>query len=367
MRSKVLAMGLVVSAAAWSGSAAAETGYSVHVEGGVARAVGSSSEMFGWGGAGLITPELVLHPAIGIELPIGVIGLATNPEANPAFARTESGSTFLALTGLRLRPLIGRLGGIGDAIWIAGGGGLADTAGVLAPVVDARLGADLQVGKVSIGPFAGFLQLINVHGGARPDDGRVMLFGLHGSFGPRRFPTARVPATEEPRTPAPETPATSDEPRAEASASPEPPAPEVTAAPSMRASVETRRELVEPIHFVFHRAEITKEGMQVVLLAAQIMRAHPEIAVARVVGHSDDSGDSAYNLRLSELRAQAVVAALVREGVDPWRLEVAYFGKDRPRTKGPTLRAQQENRRVEIEIRDPGKTQEPVSQKGSSR
>jgi outer membrane protein OmpA-like peptidoglycan-associated protein len=363
MKRKVLAISMSMVVSAWSGSAAAETGFSLHVEGGVARAVGGSSDMFGWGGAGLITPELVLHPAIGIEFPLGVVGLATSPEANPAFARTASGSAFVALTGLRLHPLIGRLGGLGDAVWIAGGGGLADTSGLLAPALDLRLGADLRVGQVALGPFAGYLQLINLHGGARPDDGRMMLFGLHGSFGPSRFSSPRAALPEPLRAPSPEAPVEPDTSTSEVSLAPLVPVLEAPLAPVARAPVETRRELVEPIHFVFHRAEITKEGMQVVLLAAEILRAHPEIAVARVIGHSDESGDSAYNMRLSEQRAQAVVAALIREGVEHWRLEVAYYGKDRPRRRELGLGAQQENRRVEIEIRDPGKASAPALDK----
>jgi outer membrane protein OmpA-like peptidoglycan-associated protein len=367
MRSEVLAVGLAAAVGACSGSASAETGFSIHVEGGAAHAVGGSTDMFGWGGAGLITPELVLHPAIGIELPLGVVGLATNPEANPAFARTPSGSAFLALTGVRVRPLLGRLGGIGDAIWIAGGGGLADTSGILAPALDLRLGADLRVGQVGVGPFAGFLQLINTQGGARPDDARVMLFGLHGSFGPSRFPTRRAPPPAPIAAPLPEqpTPDAGDELRAEAPFAQ--PAPDLPTPREERAAPATRRELVEPIHFVFHRAEITPEGMQVVLLAAQIMRDHPEIAVARVIGHSDETGDSAYNLRLSERRAQAVIAALIRQGVSPDRLELAYFGKNLPRRRGAGLHAQEENRRVEIEIRDPGTPLGGASHQGGSR
>jgi outer membrane protein OmpA-like peptidoglycan-associated protein len=367
MRSTALAIGLSAVVFSSGRGALAETAYSIHVEGAAARAVGATSGMFGWGGSALITPELVLHPMIGIELPLGVIGLATNPDANPAFARTPSGSTFLALSGIRVRPLRGRWGGLGDGLWIAGGGGLADTAGVLAPALDARLGVDLQIGSVSVGPFAGYLQVVDVTSGARPGDARVALFGLHGAFGPRPFPARRAPAPEPSFEPSPPPSPIGESPDAAPLAELGPtldPPPPASAPPTPAPAF---RELVEPIRFVFHRAEITREGMLVVLAAAELLRERPDIKVARVVGHSDELGDTTYNLRLSEARAQAVVAALIRQGVDPHRLEVTFLGKSQPRRRGLGERAQQENRRVEIQIVNEAALPHAASEKGVLR
>lgn len=50
----------------------------------------------------------------------------------------------------------------------------------------------------------------------------------------------------------------------------------------------------------------------------------------RIEGHTDASGDPAFNRKLSEERAAAVRAALLAAGVDGSRIEVAGLGSDQP-------------------------------------
>jgi outer membrane protein OmpA-like peptidoglycan-associated protein len=69
-----------------------------------------------------------------------------------------------------------------------------------------------------------------------------------------------------------------------------------------------------------------------------------------VVGHADDSGTRAFNLRLSEVRARVIEAALVELGMPGARLSVAFFGNDRPLRREGSIAARQVNRRVELEI-----------------
>ncbi|MFO0761238.1 MAG: OmpA family protein [Byssovorax sp.] len=330
---------------ATSGSALAEPGFALHVEGGAAHAVATSADMFGWGGALLVSPEIRLRPNAGLELPIGVLGLATNEDASAAYAHTSSGSALVAFGGLRVRPLLGLIGPVGDAIWIAGGAGVAETSGIWAPALNARVGGDLRLGSLSFGPFAGFVQLINLEGGARPDDGRFVTFGLHGSL-ELKIKSSAPPRRER----AAEPPAQAEAPVQITELPPLPPAPAFGEAPPIiPPRARAPRELVAPIHFVFHRADMLPEDAPILAQAVAILRDHADLKV-RISGHADEAGDNAYNLRLSELRAQAVTEALVRAGVDPRRLEIAYFGKARPLRREPTQRAQQENRRVQIEV-----------------
>ena len=57
----------------------------------------------------------------------------------------------------------------------------------------------------------------------------------------------------------------------------------------------------------------------------------PQLAIAQVTleGHTDATGSAEYNLQLSQRRAEAVVAYLVRRGVAGGRLQSAGFGEDR--------------------------------------
>jgi peptidoglycan-associated lipoprotein len=63
-----------------------------------------------------------------------------------------------------------------------------------------------------------------------------------------------------------------------------------------------------------------------------------------VSGHADRIGPERINQRISQERAAAVAALLVRSGVDPGRIRVLAFGEQRPSDTG-------RDRRVEITIR----------------
>ena len=62
----------------------------------------------------------------------------------------------------------------------------------------------------------------------------------------------------------------------------------------------------------------------------------------------DKVGGAAYNQRLSEQRAAAVVAYLVAQGVDAKRLDSVGFGMDKPVASNDSEAGRAQNRRVEI-------------------
>ncbi|NML64655.1 OmpA family protein [Hymenobacter sp. RP-2-7] len=78
-------------------------------------------------------------------------------------------------------------------------------------------------------------------------------------------------------------------------------------------------------------------------LAAEL-QAQPQVRL-RIVGHTDRLGESDKNQVLSEQRAAAVKAYLVKAGVAPERLETAGYGDTRLLYPSPDAR----NRRVEVE------------------
>lgn len=70
----------------------------------------------------------------------------------------------------------------------------------------------------------------------------------------------------------------------------------------------------------------------------------------RVVGHTDSTGDAAYNQQLSERRAQSVKNYLVANGVADYQLTVEGRGEMEPRDSNVTEAGRALNRRVEILI-----------------
>lgn len=79
---------------------------------------------------------------------------------------------------------------------------------------------------------------------------------------------------------------------------------------------------------------------------------YPQITKLRVEGHTDSDGDDASNQALSERRAQAVVAWLVRSGIEPGRLAGVGCGERDPVEPNTTSEGRQRNRRTEFDIED---------------
>lgn len=84
---------------------------------------------------------------------------------------------------------------------------------------------------------------------------------------------------------------------------------------------------------------------------AAILRGEPG-RIVFVQGHTDAVGSELSNQRLSELRAEAVRALLVQEGVEGDRLYAIGFGQARPMASNATPAGRALNRRVEIVVGD---------------
>lgn len=121
--------------------------------------------------------------------------------------------------------------------------------------------------------------------------------------------------------------------------------------------------------FGFDKSVIRAEGKQ--QLDEQVigkMKEYPQIELVLVTGHADRIGSDAYNLQLSQRRADAVKDYLVEQGIDATRIETAAKGESEPvvtcdEVKGKASGRNRElieclkpNRRVVVEI----KVQQPV-------
>lgn len=78
-----------------------------------------------------------------------------------------------------------------------------------------------------------------------------------------------------------------------------------------------------------------------------MLQEHPELKL-RIEGHTDNVGQAAANQTLSEKRAAAVKAWLVKTGVDGSRLEAKGLGQTKPVGTNDTPEGRQNNRRVEL-------------------
>ena len=114
-----------------------------------------------------------------------------------------------------------------------------------------------------------------------------------------------------------------------------------------KAIAETGKFVTNNILFETGKATLKPESMEEIQKVAEYMKKNPT-ARFEVQGHTDNQGSDAVNDPLSQQRAEAVVAALEKEGVDPFNLRPVGKGSHEPVADNSTESGRAQNRRVEF-------------------
>jgi OmpA-OmpF porin, OOP family len=101
------------------------------------------------------------------------------------------------------------------------------------------------------------------------------------------------------------------------------------------------------INFDYNKATIKPESMGTINMIVGVLKDNPEIKF-EVGGHTDSDGADAYNLKLSQQRAEAVREQLIKMGVDASRLTAKGYGETKPIADNTTPDGKANNRRVEF-------------------
>jgi outer membrane protein OmpA-like peptidoglycan-associated protein len=139
-----------------------------------------------------------------------------------------------------------------------------------------------------------------------------------------------------------------------AAAAPEPaPAPAAAPAPVNAAAMtndlaSTGQVTLYGIYFDFDKADIKPESKGQIDEIAKLLTASANLKL-RVIGYTDNKGTADHNLKLSQRRADAIVAVLVKDyGVAGNRLSASGVGSAAPVASNDTEEGRAKNRRVEL-------------------
>ena len=107
--------------------------------------------------------------------------------------------------------------------------------------------------------------------------------------------------------------------------------------------------IAKNILFTSASDELTDSSSTALHELSNLMRSHPELHLT-IEGYTDNSGNAARNLELSQKRAMAVLKRLVSEGVPEKQLTARGFGQEHPMADNSTLAGRAANRRVELKL-----------------
>jgi outer membrane protein OmpA-like peptidoglycan-associated protein len=114
-------------------------------------------------------------------------------------------------------------------------------------------------------------------------------------------------------------------------------------------AIDNRPKIGVIIQFDYNSATIKPESYPQLQECAKALLTGLKEAVVAIAGHTDSDGPEAYNLQLSQQRAEAVKAFLVGSySVQAERLRVEAYGESRPVAPNDNESGRARNRRVEF-------------------
>jgi outer membrane protein OmpA-like peptidoglycan-associated protein/uncharacterized protein YidB (DUF937 family) len=103
------------------------------------------------------------------------------------------------------------------------------------------------------------------------------------------------------------------------------------------------------LEFETGSATLKPTSTEQLLNISEILKAYPQVNL-KVGGYTDNVGDDASNLKLSQERANKTMQEIVRLGTDRGRLEAEGYGEQHPVADNATEEGRQRNRRIDVRV-----------------
>jgi OOP family OmpA-OmpF porin len=107
--------------------------------------------------------------------------------------------------------------------------------------------------------------------------------------------------------------------------------------------------ILEGVNFAFDKADLLPSAYPILEEDVRMLKNRPELQVS-IEGHCDIRGSDAYNMKLSERRADSVYKYLLSQGIAANRMKTVGYGRTRPLVPNTSEENMYKNRRVEIKI-----------------
>ena len=118
-----------------------------------------------------------------------------------------------------------------------------------------------------------------------------------------------------------------------------------TAAPKIPLSTILTVNVGDRVFFAFNKYSLKAKARQTLERQATFLKNNAGVKVA-LQGHADERGTREYNLALGDRRANAAKAYLITLGINPNRITIISYGKERPAVAGSNEAAWSQNRRA---------------------
>jgi len=128
-----------------------------------------------------------------------------------------------------------------------------------------------------------------------------------------------------------------------------PPPPPMASGPAAGSVEQFQQTAGDSVFFAFDQYALTSEARDTLRRQAEWLQMYPGVRI-RVEGNCDERGTREYNLALGERRANAARDYLVSLGVDPSRVQIVSYGKERPRDPRSNQAAWAVNRNAQTVI-----------------
>jgi outer membrane protein OmpA-like peptidoglycan-associated protein len=107
--------------------------------------------------------------------------------------------------------------------------------------------------------------------------------------------------------------------------------------------------VLKNIFFDVNSYQLKKESFAELDNIVQLLSENPGLKIS-INGHTDNTGNPAENLKLSNNRAKAVVEYITKKGIDAGRLSYKGFGESEPVANNSTEEGKAKNRRTEMKV-----------------